>query len=73
MHRTPDNNNAFAAFVASKSDIDTILVRLTTLERRAFQSAPEDITWGDVGTLGSYLEGLREVADAAFHEGEHVA
>jgi hypothetical protein len=49
MHRTPDNNNAFAAFVASKSDIDTILVRLTTLERRAFQSAPEDITWATSG------------------------
>jgi hypothetical protein len=34
---------------------------------------PDEITWGDVGTLGSYLEGLRQVSDAAFHEGEHAA
>ena len=26
----------------------------------------------DGGTVGSYLEGLRRVSDAAFHEGEHA-
>jgi hypothetical protein len=73
MYRTPDNSNAFAVFVASKSEIDAILVRLTPLSAEHFNRTPNDISWGDVGTLGSYLEGLREVADAAFHEGEHVA
>jgi hypothetical protein len=30
------------------------------------------ITWADVGTVGSYLEGLRRVSNAAFHEGDHA-
>jgi hypothetical protein len=31
-----------------------------------------DVTRADVSTLGSYLDGLRRVGDAAFHEGEHA-
>ena len=62
-----------AAFVARKSEIDAILTRLVALSADHFDRAPDDITWADVGTLGSYLEGLRRLADAAFHEGEHAA
>ena len=72
MINTRDNSRAFAAFVARKSEIDTILARLTALSNEHFNRSPDDISWGDVGTLSGYLKGLREVSDAAFHEGEHA-
>jgi hypothetical protein len=68
MHRSPDNSGALGAFIARKTEIDTILARLAALSAEHFNRAPEDVSWADVGTLGRYLEGLREVADAAFHE-----
>ena len=68
----PDNNKAFATFIARKTEIDTILTRLTALSAEHFNCTPDEITWADVGTLGGYLQRLREVSDAAFHEGEHA-
>jgi hypothetical protein len=66
-----DNSQALAAFVARKTEIDTILARLTALSADHFGSEPDAVT--DVGTLASYLKRLREVNDAAFHEGEFAA
>jgi hypothetical protein len=43
------------------------------LSAEHFNRAPDDVTWADVGTLGGYLKGLREVSDAAFQEGEYAA
>jgi hypothetical protein len=59
--------------IARTSEIDTILARLAALSTDHFNRTPVDVTWADVGTLGGYLKGLREVSDAAFHEGEHAA
>ena len=63
---------ALAAFIARTTEIDTILARLAALSLEHFDTAPDDVTWAHVGTLGNYLHGLRRVADAAFHEGEHA-
>jgi hypothetical protein len=68
-----DNSEALTAFIARKTEIDIILGCLTALSADHFNRAPANISWADVGTLGSYQEGLREVSDAAFHEGEHAA
>jgi hypothetical protein len=73
MQKYPDNSEALAAFIAHKSEIDTILARLAALSADHFNRAPDDITWANVGTVGSYLKGLREVSNAAFREGEHAA
>jgi hypothetical protein len=73
MHKFPENSKALGAFIDRKTEIDTILGRLTALSSEHFNRAIEDVSWTDVGILGSYLKGLREVSDAAFHEGEHVA
>jgi hypothetical protein len=73
MRKSPDNSKTLAAFVARKGEIDTILTRLAVLSAEQFDRAPDDISWSDVGTLGGYLQGLREVSDAAFHEGEYAA
>ena len=59
--------------IANKTETDTILARLRALSAEHFTRAPENISWADVGTLCSYLEGLREVSNVAFHEGEHAA
>jgi hypothetical protein len=72
MSKIPNNMAARAAFIARKFEIDAILARLAALSAEHFNCAPNEITWADVGTLGSYLEHLREVSDAAFHEGEHA-
>ena len=73
MRESPDNSEALAAFIAHKAEIDAILARLAALSADHFDRAPDDITWANVGTVGSYLDGLRRVSDAAFNEGEHAA
>ena len=73
MRKPTDNSDALAAFIAHKTEIDTILERLTVLSAEHFNAAPDDVTWGHVGTLGGYLERLRQASDAAFQEGEYAA
>ena len=72
MDKAPNNARTLAVFIARKAEIDTILARLTALSAEHFNCTPDEITWADVGTLGSYLERLRQTSDAAFHEGEHA-
>jgi hypothetical protein len=63
---------ALAAFVSKKAEIDTMLTRLQALSDDHFNYSPDDIDWGHVGTLGYYAELLKRVTDAAFREGEHA-
>ena len=67
------NTSALHAFLAARDEIDTLLARLTALSEDNFQTHPDRITWGDVTTLHDYRDRLREIADRAFHEGEHAA
>jgi hypothetical protein len=64
---------ALAAFVRKKAEIDAMLARLHALSDDHFGYAPDDVTWDHVGTLGYYTELLKRVTDSAFHEGEHAA
>jgi hypothetical protein len=63
---------ALAAFVSKKAEIDTILTRLQKLSDDHFGCAPDDVTWGDVGTLEHYAELLKRITDSTFNEGEHA-
>ena len=38
-----------------------------------FETHPDEINWGHVGTLNHYAALLRQITDAAFKEGEHAA
>jgi hypothetical protein len=67
------NEEALAAFVARKAEIDAMLTRIQTLSDEHFGVMPELVTWGHVGTLGHYSELLKRVNDMAFSEGEHGA
>ena len=70
--RTRDNSKALAAFTETKADIDTMLARLQGLSDEHFETKPDDINWGDVGTLRHYASQLRQITDSAFGEGEHA-
>ena len=63
---------ALAAFVSKKAEIDAMLTRLQTLSDDHFDYAPDEITWNHVGTLGHYAELLKRITDSAFNEGEHA-
>jgi hypothetical protein len=64
---------ALAAFLSKKAEIDTMLTRLQALSDDHFGCAPDDVTWGHVGTLEHYAELLKRITDSAFKVGEHTA
>ena len=70
--RATDNTNALDAFIAAKTEIDAMLERLTALSADHFETSPDEINWGHVGTLNHYGAKLREITDMAFSEGEHA-
>ena len=67
-----NRSNALNAFVAAKREIDHMLARITTLSDDHFDTHPDEINWGHVGTLNHYASLLRQIADSAFSEGEHA-
>ncbi|MGX0905285.1 hypothetical protein ACSSV8_003880 [Roseovarius sp. MBR-79] len=70
--RAQDNAKALDAFIAAKSEIDAMLDRLVALSADHFETHPDEINWGHVGTLNHYRSKLREITDMAFREGEHA-
>jgi hypothetical protein len=57
--RTPkktskSNEDALAAFVQRKAEIDAMLSRLRSLSDELFGVAPDEVTWGHVGSLEHY-------------------
>ena len=63
---------ALAAFVSKKAEIDAMLTRLQALSADHFGYGPDEVTWGHVGTLGHYAELLKRITDSGFKEGEHA-
>ena len=63
---------ALAAFVSRKAEIDAMRTRLQALSHDHFCYNPDEISWDHVGTLGYYAELLKRVTDSAFKEGEHA-
>jgi len=63
---------ALAAFLDKKAEIDAMLARLASLSGDHFNSQPDEINWGDVGTLEHYANLLKRITDSAFGEGEHA-
>ena len=69
---TASNDKALEAFITAKFQIDAMLERLKTLSDDHFEAHPDEINWGDVGTLNHYAGLLRQITDSAFGEGEHA-
>ena len=70
--RAQDNTKALDAFLAAKFEIDAMLERLAALSADHFETHPDEIDWGHVGTLNHYSAKLREITNMAFNEGEHA-
>ena len=63
---------ALSAFTAKKAEIDEMLTRLQTLSDDHFNCHPDEVNWGNVGTLEHYAGLLKRLTDSAFGEGEHA-
>ena len=63
---------ALAAFVSRKAEIDAMLTRLQALSDNHFGYSPDEITWSHAEGLAHYAEMLKRVTDQAFNEGEHA-
>jgi hypothetical protein len=72
-HATASDATALDSFMTTKFQIDAMLDRLKTLSADHFETSPDEINWGHVGTLNHYASLLRQITDAAFKEGEHAA
>jgi hypothetical protein len=72
MRRPANRQDALAAFLAHKAEIDAMLERLSALSDDHFGYSPESITWAHVGTLAHHAERLKQITDAAFKEGEYA-
>jgi hypothetical protein len=68
--RRTTNDQALAAFVTRKAEIDAMLERLAAFSDDHFGVAPEDVHWGHVGALGHVIERLRQASDFILQEGE---
>ena len=66
------SEQALAAFVSNKAEIDAMLARLQALSDDHFGYSPDEVTWGQVGTLEHYAELLKRITDSAFKDGEHA-
>lgn len=67
---TKSNAEALKAFTQTKSEIDAMLARLQALSDEHFETTPDEVNWGGVGSLQHYASLLRGITDSAFQEGE---
>jgi len=67
------NEDALAAFVSKKAEIDAMLTRLQALSDDYFGYSPDEITWSHAEGLAHYAELLKRITDMAFNEGDHAA
>jgi hypothetical protein len=63
---------ALAAFMSKKAEIDAMLVRLQALSDDHFGYSPDEITWSHAEGLAHYADLLKRITDMAFNEGEHA-
>ena len=67
------NEDALAAFVSKKAEIDAMLTRLQALSDDHFGYSPDEITWSHAEGLAHYAGLLKRITDMAFNEGDHAA
>jgi hypothetical protein len=70
--RTRSRQDALAAFVARKAEIDAMLTRFQALSDDHFGLGPHEVTWDHVALLDDYAELLKRITARAFKEGEYA-
>ena len=63
---------ALAAFICKKAEIDAMLTRLQALSDHHFGYSPDEITWSHAEGLAQFAELLERITDQAFNEGEYA-
>lgn len=63
---------ALNPFIGKKAEIDEMLARLQALCADHFDIHPDEVSWGDVGTLEHHAGLLKRITDSAFGESEHA-
>jgi hypothetical protein len=58
MRQPSDNSAPLEALIASKTEIDNDPDPPRCLSAEHFNCTSDEVTWADVGTLGSYLRQL---------------
>ena len=71
-HANASTGKALDAFMTAKFQIDAMLERLQVLGDDHFEAHPDEINWGDVGTLNHYASLLRQITDSVLKVGEHA-
>jgi hypothetical protein len=74
MHKmnTRSSEQALAAFINKKAEIDAMLTRLQALSDDHFGYSPDEITWSHAEGLAYYAGLLKRITDMAFNEGDHA-
>jgi hypothetical protein len=72
-HIIRSNEDALAAFVSKKAEIDTMLTRLQALSEDHFGYSPDEVTWAHVGTLEHYAGLLKPSRTRRSNQGKHAA
>ena len=67
------NDDALAAFISRRAEIDAMLARLHALSDDHFGYSPDEITWSHAEGLAHYAELLKRITDMASNEGKHAA
>lgn len=65
-------SEALNEFIATKAEIDEMLQRLQALSDEHFNTRPDEVSWGDVGTLQHTAARLREICDSVLQEGDYA-
>jgi len=60
--RARNQQQALAAFVGRKAEIDALLARLAAASADHFGCDPDEVTWADEGSLSHVEQQLREIA-----------
>ena len=73
--RTKDTRTASDAYMEHHEAVVALLARMTeaVTNHDVPGADPEHVSWGHVGSLAHWRQGLEEIADSMFGEGEHAA
>jgi hypothetical protein len=63
------NDQALAAFISAKTEIDRLLADLAALSADHFHASPDEVNWGHVGTANHIRGRLREITSFANGDG----
>lgn len=66
------NKTALQAFLRHLNSIEDSIKRIDGAAKDHFFTNPDDLNWGDVGSVEHYAHELKLICDQIFNEGEHA-